>query len=136
MKVMFAVSVLSLVALFASAKPASANTTAGELQKYCSTVEANRTAGTWTSYNGYCLGYVSSFAEMTSSNPIFKIDGKFYGLQIVNGFTNGEAIILFVKYMEDHSEIRNKTASIGLLSALMDAKLVAIVPVVEDSQTQ
>ena len=133
---MLAVSVLSLVALFATAKPVRTTTTAGELQSYCKTAEENREKGAWTSDNGYCLGYVSSFAEMISHHPIFRVDGKFYGLQIVKDFSNGDAVILFVNYMNAHPETRDKLASSGLLSALMDAKLVAIVPVVEDNQTQ
>jgi hypothetical protein len=136
MKVMFAVSALSLAMLFAAAKPAHATTTAGELQTFCKNAEENHEKGAWTSDNGYCLGYVSSFNEMVSTHPIFRIDGKFYGLQIVKDFSNGDAVILFIKYMTDHPETRDKLAFTGLLSALMEAKLVAIVPVVEDSQTQ
>ena len=137
MKAMFAVSVLSVVTLFASVKPVRATTTAGELQSYCKTAEENHTKGTLTAENGFCIGYVASFLQTANSHPIFRIEGKFYGLVLVKDISTGDAVVTFVKYMTAHPEKANDDlAHAGLLSAFLEAKIVAIVPVVEDSQTQ
>jgi hypothetical protein len=136
MKVMFAVLVLALATLFAAAKPASAATTAGELQSYCKTAEENHAKGTLTTENGYCIGYVSGFFDLVSQGTIFRIKGKFYGLIIVKETTTGNAVIIFAKYMTTHSENPNEDATGALLDALYEAKILAVVPVAENSQVQ
>lgn len=136
MKVMFAVLVLALATLFAAPKPASATTTASDLQKYCKTAEENHTKGTLTIENGFCIGYVSGFFDLVSQGAIFRVGGKFFGLIIVKETTTGNAVTIFAKYMETHSEPSDEDANAALLAALYDAKIIAIVPVAENSQVQ
>ena len=134
---MFAVSVLSLVALFASAKPASATTRAGDLKVYCETAEENHTKGTLTAENGFCMGYIAGFLQMVDSKPIFRIDGKYYVLTTARGITTGDAVITFANYMKAHPEKANDDpANVILLEVFFEAKVIAITPVVEDSQIQ
>ena len=137
MKVMFAVLTLSLMTLLATAKPAHATTTAGDLQSYCKTAEENHAKGTLTSDNGFCVGFVSSFLQMVSSNPIFRLNGKLYSLTLARSISTGDAVVVFVKYAAAHPEKANDDPANALLfEAFYEAKIVALVPVIENSQIQ
>jgi hypothetical protein len=137
MKVMFAVLVLALATLFTAAKPASAATTAGDLQSFCKDAEENHTKGALTTENGYCVGYIAGFLDLVSHGTIFRISGKFYGIMIIKDTSVGDAVVAFSKYMAGaHSVKPTDDASVAVLDALYDAKILAIVPVAENSQTQ
>jgi hypothetical protein len=135
MKAMIGI-VLVAASLLMTAKPAHATITAGDLQGYCKDTAANREAGKPTVADGMCLGFVTGVLQFLDETPIFRVEGQFYGLQLVKDISNGDAIILFVDYMKTHPEDARKYATTGVVSALMDAKVLAIVPVAENSTTQ
>ena len=44
--------------------------------------------------------------------------------------------LIFMKYMQEHPEYENKTAKATLIGAVIEARLVKFIPVMEESQIQ
>lgn len=127
---------VAILILLCPSQSSAARTTTSDLYSYCKNAEQDKSNGNPTITFGLCVGYVSGFLDMVDNNPIFRVKEKFYGLQMVKNITNGEAIILFVKYATTHPEAQNYPADGSLFEALVEAKVLAIVPVVENSQIQ
>ena len=130
MKIKIAVAVLILaVAVLVFPTQVSA-ITAGELKEYCS-----GNLDDPTGFHSICAGYVAGWID-GSNGMGTRIKGKVTMVVFENNTTPGQVIRVFMRYMETHPECENKSAKAALIGAVIEAKLVKFIPVVEESQIQ
>jgi len=104
---------------------AKATPTAGGLLELCSSSKEVEVAT--------CLGYVAGWVDALNGTNLAFDKGEVSTVILADGVTNSQIIRVFIKYMSAHPEVENKTAGLGLMGALFDAKLMGMKPVVQAS---
>ena len=104
--------------------------TAGELKEYCS-----GNLDDPTPLHSICVGYIAGWID-GSNGMGTRIKGKVIMVVFEDNTTPGQITRVFLRYMQEHPEYENKTAKSALIGAVIEAKLVKFIPVMEESQIQ
>ena len=81
-----------------------------------------------TSEYGQCIGYINGWFDSIEGAYVPNDDGSLSQYRLSNDVTVGQIMRLYVKYVNDHPEIEQKTSAEVLAIALLTNNLAKIVP--------
>jgi CTP:molybdopterin cytidylyltransferase MocA len=117
MKTLLIVVLLTLTCGVASATPYSTAALKTDCDFYVTAGVDSGIAAT------FCAGYVLAFTQMEEGYTVQTTDGPVYQYSWADGVTADQVIRVFVKYVNDHPELLNKSAIETLLRATGDTGL-------------
>lgn len=81
-----------------------------------------------TSEYGQCIGYINGWVDVIEGAYVPNDDGSLSQYRLSNDVTVGQIMRLYVKYVNDHPEVEQKTSAEILAIALLTNDLAKIVP--------
>jgi hypothetical protein len=115
-KALFAVIIL---ATFASVSQAAVP--AGKLRDLCTEKDSASV--------GVCAGYVAGFLDTLDGLDLHFPKGDNMEVVFADDITVGQLLRVFVKYVNEHPEVENKSANVVLVTSLIEAKLMGFKPI-------
>ena len=106
--------------------------TAGELRKYCLSTQKGKTQQTTGDIfnTGVCMGYARGFMDSIDGRTIYIEQKKTtYLLSVNKDAKEGGAIVAFLKFMDEHTDMFDGPALAAYIPAMVAAKIVTYTPI-------